>query len=98
MRRAVEGFVARLPTRVGELQSLCAEQELEKLRGLVHQLKGTGGGYGFPAITQTAARTEAVIRSNAQIEVVRAAVDELIALIRGTPGYNRAKEGHVHHA
>jgi signal transduction histidine kinase/DNA-binding response OmpR family regulator len=97
MRRAVEGFVARLPTRVDELQILCAEQELEKLRTLVHQLKGTGGGYGFPAITQTAAKTEAVIRSNATIEVVRAAVDELIALIRGTAGYNPAQEGQVRH-
>jgi HPt (histidine-containing phosphotransfer) domain-containing protein len=92
MRKAVEGFVARLPGRVDELVGLSAACELDKLRTLVHQLKGAGSGYGFPAITHTAAKTEAVIKSDAEFDAVRSAVDELIALIRGTAGYDPTRE------
>jgi signal transduction histidine kinase/DNA-binding NarL/FixJ family response regulator len=92
MRRAVEGFVARLPGRVDELINLSAARELDKLRTLIHQLKGAGSGYGFPAITQTAAKTEAVIKSDPEFDAVRTAVDELIALIRGTTGYDPTRE------
>jgi two-component system, sensor histidine kinase len=92
MRRAVEGFVARLPGRVDEILDLSATRDLEKLRTLIHQLKGSGSGYGFPAITHSAARTESLIKSDAEFDAVRGAVDDLIALIRGTAGYNPAME------
>jgi signal transduction histidine kinase/ActR/RegA family two-component response regulator/HPt (histidine-containing phosphotransfer) domain-containing protein len=92
MRRAVEGFVGRLPGRVDELAALSAAHELDKLRTLVHQLKGAGTGYGFPAITQTAARTEAVLKGDSQFDAVHTAVEELIALIRGIAGYDPTKE------
>jgi signal transduction histidine kinase/CheY-like chemotaxis protein/HPt (histidine-containing phosphotransfer) domain-containing protein len=98
MRRAVEGFVGRLPGRVDELESLCAAQEMRKLGTLIHQLKGAGSGYGFPVISQTAARTEAVVKSNAEFGAIRVAVDELIALIRGTAGYDPAREAQTRHA
>jgi signal transduction histidine kinase/CheY-like chemotaxis protein/HPt (histidine-containing phosphotransfer) domain-containing protein len=98
MRRAAAGFVSRLPGRVDELDSLCTARELGKLATLIHQLKGAGSGYGFPAISQTAASTEALVKSNAQFDAVRAAVDELIALIRGTAGYDPASEGQTRHA
>ena len=92
MRRASEGFVARLPGRVDELDSLCTSHEMEKLGTLIHQLKGAGSGYGFPAISRIAATTEATVRSNAEFDAVRVAVDALIALIRGTVGYDPARE------
>ncbi len=98
MRRAVEGFVGRLPGRVNELDSLCTGHELGKLGRLIHQLKGAGTGYGFPAITQTAARIESVVKSDAEFDAVRAAVDELIALIRRTAGYDPARERQTRHA
>ena len=98
MRRAVEGFVARLPGRVDELASLSAAREFDKLKTLIHQLKGAGSGYGFPAITQTAAKTEAVIKSEAEFDAIRTAVDELIALIRGTAGYDVTRERQAHNA
>ena len=92
MRRAVEGFVARLPGRVDDLVSLREARELDKLRTLIHQLKGSGSGYGFPAITHCAGRTEALIKSDAEFDSVRTAVDELIALMRGTAGYDPGLE------
>jgi HPt (histidine-containing phosphotransfer) domain-containing protein len=98
MKRAVEGFVGRLPSRVNDLISLSAANELDKLRTLVHQLKGSGSGYGFPAITKTAAKAEAVIKTSADLDAVRMAVDELVALIRGVRGYDPAKEKDASHA
>jgi CheY-like chemotaxis protein/HPt (histidine-containing phosphotransfer) domain-containing protein len=92
MRRAVEGFVSRLPSRVDDLLSLIAARETEKLRTLVHQLKGAGAGYGVPAITLTAAKTEATIKGDGEFDAVRTAVDELITLIRATAGYDPARE------
>jgi signal transduction histidine kinase/CheY-like chemotaxis protein/HPt (histidine-containing phosphotransfer) domain-containing protein len=98
MRQAAEGFVARLPGRVDELGTLCAAHELGKLGTLIHQLKGAGSGYGFPAISRMAARTEELVKSTAEFELVRAGVDELIASIRGTAGYDPAREGQTRHA
>lgn len=93
MKRAVEGFVGRLPGRVDELVRLTAAHDLDKLCTLIHQLKGSGTGYGFPAITATAGKAEAVIKNKAEFETMRVAVDELIALIRGTSGYDLTREG-----
>jgi signal transduction histidine kinase/DNA-binding response OmpR family regulator len=97
MLRAVQGFVARLPGRVDEFIRLAAAHEINKLRVLVHQLKGSGSGYGFPSITQTAAKTETVIKSGADFQAVGSAVEELIALIRSTPGYDMGKERQTIH-
>jgi HPt (histidine-containing phosphotransfer) domain-containing protein len=77
---------------VDDLQNFIADRELEKLRTLVHQLKGAGSGYGFPAITHTAANTEAVIKNHAAFDTVQAEVNKLIALIRSTAGYDPTRE------
>src|ERR1700678_1450339 len=74
MRHAVVGFVSRLPSRVGSLVALSAAQDMEELRRLVHQLKGAGAGYGFPAITQAALKAESLIKATAECESVRGAV------------------------
>ena len=52
----------------------------------------------LPGETEIDAKTEAVIRSNADIDAVRTAVDELIELIRGVQGYDAAKEKRATHA
>jgi len=88
MRKAVAGFVSRLPARVDDLLTLCRSGDLEELRRLAHQLKGAGTGFGFPPITETAARLEATIKASAGADAIRAGVEELIALIRSTAGYD----------
>ncbi|MGD0464724.1 MAG: response regulator [Tepidisphaeraceae bacterium] len=94
MRKAVEGFVNRLPARVDSLTSLVQTGEIEELRRLAHQLKGAGAGYGFPRITEIAARVESLIKSSEQLETIRTGVDELVELIRSIKGYDRSKETH----
>jgi two-component system, sensor histidine kinase len=95
MRHAVVGFVSRLPARVHSLATLSANQDMEELRRLVHQLKGAGAGYGFPNITEAAKKTESLIKATAQCAAVQTAVNELIELIRGIEGYDLKRENDV---
>jgi signal transduction histidine kinase/DNA-binding response OmpR family regulator len=92
MQKAVAGFLSRLPERVSSLMALRDTGDIEELRRLVHQLKGSGAGYGFPEITQNAARAEAVIKSASDINIIKGEVDELIHLIRSIEGYNPSQE------
>jgi CheY-like chemotaxis protein/HPt (histidine-containing phosphotransfer) domain-containing protein len=92
MEKAVTGFVSRLPDRVSALVSLSEAGDMEELRRVLHQLKGAGTGYGFPTITQTAARAEASIKASAGIEAIKSEVDELITLIRSIRGYSQSQE------
>jgi len=51
-------FVGQLPAQVSAMEALLAEQDLATLAKHVHQLKGSGGLYGFPQITDAAAEAE----------------------------------------
>jgi HPt (histidine-containing phosphotransfer) domain-containing protein len=92
MQKAVAGFISRLPDRVSSLLALSDTGDLEELGRITHQLKGSGAGYGFPQITQNAARAEAAIKSSTDIHAIKGEVDELIQLIRSVEGYNPSLE------
>jgi HPt (histidine-containing phosphotransfer) domain-containing protein len=92
MGDAVAGFVSRLPAKVDALLGFCRSGDTVELCRLAHQLKGAGAGFGFPAITETAARVEASLKASGGLEDVRDDVDELVALIRGAAGYDPARE------
>jgi HPt (histidine-containing phosphotransfer) domain-containing protein len=51
-------YVAEMPERIRDLQAMFAEGSVESLRVRAHQLKGSGAGYGFPGVTELAARLE----------------------------------------
>jgi signal transduction histidine kinase/CheY-like chemotaxis protein/HPt (histidine-containing phosphotransfer) domain-containing protein len=92
MQHAIIAFISRLPQRVNSLVELSEKQEMDELRRLVHQLKGAGTGYGFPKITEAAAKAEGLIKATAQCQSVQAAVNDLISLIRSVDGYDPMKE------
>lgn len=58
MIELVAEFVHGLPTRIRELREAHAKSDFELLRTLAHRLKGAGGSYGFPPISQLAASLE----------------------------------------
>ena len=93
MLEPIAQFVARLPERVTSLETQLREGLFEELRRGVHQLKGAGGGYGFPEITTCAAAVEKTIKAEAAMEKIAAEVSQLADLIRTVQGYDRAKEG-----
>ncbi|HSV16451.1 MAG TPA: ATP-binding protein, partial [Tepidisphaeraceae bacterium] len=95
MRRAIGGFVERLPERVASIGRLLAAHELDELKRTLHQLKGAGAGFGFPSITQLAAKAEQTVATNQALEQIRSEVDSLVALIRRVDGYNPGREEYV---
>src|SRR5262249_9539441 len=63
MAQLVQLFVSELPGRIDALAAAWAERRTTDLTRLAHQLKGAGGGYGFPAIGHAAGALEAGLRS-----------------------------------
>lgn len=43
--------------------------DTDQLRTLAHQLKGAGGGYGFPGLTTVAAELESVCKENDETQI-----------------------------
>ena len=58
MVEPVQFFLAELEERVSSMMRAWQRGDRELLRRIALQLKGAGGGYGFPAITDAAARLE----------------------------------------
>ncbi len=87
MRELIDLYVSRLPAEIARLNALLAGGDLEALRKLAHQLKGSGGGYGFPRVTELAAIVDHSINQGVAVEQVRAEVEALIRYIRDIDGY-----------
>ena len=85
--RVLAGFVSRLPQRVKQLADCITNDDVAGLKEAVHNLKGAGAGYGFESLSESAARVEHALRTNAGLEAVRQQVDELIQLIQRVEGY-----------
>jgi len=92
MREVLVEFVANLPVQVAKLTTLLSQQNLDELRRAIHQLKGAGGGYGFPQITEAAAAAEKRIKAADALDAVTAHVRLLIDLIRRVEGYDNSRE------
>lgn len=75
----VEVFVRRLPPIVAKIRQLFDERQWPQLKKEVHDLKGMGGGFGYPMLTELAARVESqVIRED--IQGISGLLDELDGL------------------
>ena len=92
VRKLLDRFVERLPERVTTIQSLLRDGNMNDLRQAVHQLKGAGGGYGFPRITEAASVAEEHIKAKTDLEAIKRDVDALVQLIRRVEGYDSARE------
>jgi len=75
----VEVFVRRLPPIVVKIRQLFDERQWPQLKKEVHDLKGMGGGFGYPMLTELAARVESqVLRED--IQGISGLLDELDGL------------------
>ena len=57
----VEVFVERLPPTIARIRWLYEQQLWPQLKKDVHELKGMGGGFGYPMLTELAAAIEAQV-------------------------------------
>lgn len=62
MLELVELFVSELPTRIKAMQEAALASNFEALKRHAHQLKGAGGGYGFPTVSTAAGELEDAIK------------------------------------
>jgi HPt (histidine-containing phosphotransfer) domain-containing protein len=77
MLEIVREFAAQLPERARVLERRFEAGDLEGLRTLAHQLKGAGGGYGFPQLTDAAGELERALVEGADEPRIK---DRLVAL------------------
>jgi len=76
-RELLEMFAEALPERRRCLTDSFRSGNAEELRVLAHQLKGAGGGFGFPELTRRAAELEAACREG-RSQAVADSLDRLV--------------------
>jgi histidine phosphotransfer protein HptB len=79
MQELLDEFTAGLEETSRRLEQAVGAQDQETLLRLSHQLKGTGGGYGYPAISEAAAE---VVRSLDPLGTAAAQRDATARLIQ----------------
>lgn len=82
MAELVQVFVQGLSDRVAAIERALEEENLETLADIAHQLKGTGGGFGYPSITKAAGLLEQAIKTRSGLDELHRKVNELVALCR----------------
>lgn len=90
MRELVDLFVGELPARMRAMEEANLSHDVALVKRLAHQLRGSAGGYGFPAIGQCAGRVEeaavAALCSGTQVRTTLEEVRDLIELCRRASG------------
>jgi HPt (histidine-containing phosphotransfer) domain-containing protein len=84
-------FVSELGDRISRLEAGLAQNRLNDLRTLAHQLKGAAGGYGYPEVSRLAGVLENQLldaREGRDLPSVNKSVHELVSICR------RAIAGH----
>lgn len=76
----VELFVDGLTQRLDAMQDALQANDMDRLRRLTHQLKGSGGGHGYPMLSQNASELEQQVLQGATGEITRG-LDELASLV-----------------
>jgi len=57
-KKLIHAFVLELKPTIKKLQQACLNEKWDLLANMIHQLKGLGGSYGFPDITEISAKIE----------------------------------------
>ncbi|ADG68336.1 Hpt domain protein [Planctopirus limnophila DSM 3776] len=77
----IADFVAVMPERISELELVLGQKAHDELKRKAHQLKGAGGGYGFPELSLLAAQVESACRENRMDDILELTA-ELISYLR----------------
>jgi len=75
----VSQFVAGLSERVARMEDAIRMADFDALQVAAHQLKGSGGGYGYPILSYRAAQLEKYARDRA-LEQCLDSIEELKGL------------------
>jgi len=82
MADLVEMFIEDLPKRMNALAETFEQQQFSDLQRIAHQIKGAGGGYGYPELTEAATTLENSLKQNDELDAIHDAFDELLTLCK----------------
>ena len=88
----LDDYIKGLPEQIGKVSQCLHRADLRALKLIVHQLKGSGGSYGFPEISIRAKNAESAIITKEPMDRITHEVQSLVELIRRVQGYDRSKE------
>jgi HPt (histidine-containing phosphotransfer) domain-containing protein len=80
-RDILELFADALPERKRSLVDAFRDGNMRELGTLAHQLKGAGGGFGFPGLTAHAADLESACKTGSP-DRIAAELDRLLAYLQ----------------
>ncbi|HWE05051.1 MAG TPA: response regulator [Tepidisphaeraceae bacterium] len=91
MKKIIDEFVEGLSAEITKIQDLLRRDDLPSLKRVAHQLRGTGGGYGFDTITELAGGIEDAIKAADNRESIVKHINSLIDVIRRVEGFDESK-------
>ena len=77
----LQDYVGGLPDQIVQLREAREQTDHEQLARLSHKLKGSGGSYGYPDITDVARSCEQAAREQVDGHELENRVDALIAFL-----------------
>ena len=80
MAEILGGFVGRLPAQLDAMREAFTTEQSEELRSMAHKLKGAGGSYGYPSLTEACRRLEEAAKAR-DATAQSAAIDALAAMV-----------------
>jgi HPt (histidine-containing phosphotransfer) domain-containing protein len=84
MTELVEIFVGEVPDKVHRIVEFEQVQNWPELKRVVHQLKGSAGGYGFDVLTPTCVELEYLLQEKPEslevIQLTQLLVNQLLQL------------------
>jgi CheY-like chemotaxis protein/HPt (histidine-containing phosphotransfer) domain-containing protein len=78
----VRQYVNNLPERSSAILRACQVSDVETVKRLAHQLKGSAGSYGFPLISEAADAVEQAVEAGVDRSAIQSRAEELVNLCR----------------
>jgi len=80
----IENYVARLPVLLNKITEAAEHRSWNTMKGLVHDLNGVSGNYGFPSISELAAdltsQLEQPVSDNIKSIEINNCIEQLLKL------------------
>ena len=89
-------FVEGLGRRLSTMEEAIQASDFEALRTAAHQLKGSGGGYGYPILTELAgglerqAKTAALAECTSKLMELKEVCQRVVVSTESPPGQNES--------
>jgi HPt (histidine-containing phosphotransfer) domain-containing protein len=81
LKDLIPGYLQNRENDLKTMIQKCAQGDFESIRIMAHNIKGTGGGYGFDRITDIGSRIEEAAKAKNQEDLYRG-IDEIAAFLQ----------------